>query len=88
MDNRINETLLCRMLDGDGDDTRRQSCDLEERDSKWGLVGYPLAMVYSTVQSFDDIHDLDGALSAGTVFKELELPFKGRTVTKGGDCRG
>lgn len=88
MDDRINENLLCRMLDGDGKDLRGQSCDLDGRDSKWGLVGYPLAMVYSTVQSFDDIYDLDKALMSGTVFKELDLPFAGRTVTKEGGYHG
>ena len=45
-------------------------------------------MVYSPVQHFKDMYDLDTALTQGTVFKELDLPFMGMSVTKGGNCRG
>lgn len=57
------------------------------RDS-WGLVDYPLAMVYSPLQSFDKICDKQTALSRGTMFEALDLPFKGASVYKGGNCRG
>ena len=60
----------------------------EDRRKSWGLEGYPLAMVYSPVQHFKDMYDLDTALTQGTVFKELDLPFMGMSVTKGGNCRG
>ncbi|MBE6666911.1 MAG: spore coat associated protein CotJA [Ruminococcaceae bacterium] len=45
-------------------------------------------MVYAPIQEFDGLYDLDKALMSGTVFKELDLPFMGMTVTKGGNCRG
>lgn len=91
MNERINDGLLCRIL---GDDTGCTSgCGgVSRRDSddrhSWGLVGYPLAMVYSPVQHFSEIYELDKALESGTVFKELDLPFEGMSVTRGGCCRG
>lgn len=48
----------------------------------WGLYGYPLAMVYSPVQSFDGLFEPADGLSAGTIFRQLALPLE----TKGG-CR-
>ena len=66
----------------------RRCADSCECHDGWGLSGYPLAMVYSVLQGFEDIYDLDCALSAGTIFKKLDLPFKGMTVTRGGGCRG
>ena len=34
-----------------------------------------LAMVYPVKQKFENLYDPDEALCAGTLFKELELPF-------------
>ena len=65
------------------------ACNLTgDRRKSWGLVGYPLAMVYSPVQEFHNMYEIDVALHQGTVFKELDLPFMGMSVTKGGTCRG
>ena len=65
------------------------ACNLsEDRHKSWGLVGYPLAMVYSPVQDFHKLYEMDAALKQGTVFKELDLPFMGMSVTKGGAHRG
>ncbi len=44
--------------------------------SSWGLVRYPLAMVYSPCQSFGGLYDLDTALAHGTLFAELDLPLE------------
>ena len=63
----------------DGDKCKRQT---------WGLTGYPLASVYAPIQDFDKLYDLDVALKRGTVFEELDLPFMGESVYKGGSCRG
>ena len=52
-------------------------CGKGERETSWGLVGYPIAMVYSTLQNFDELYDKDKALTRGTIFKELDLPFLG-----------
>ncbi|MBQ3527992.1 MAG: spore coat associated protein CotJA [Clostridia bacterium] len=35
----------------------------------------PVAMVYSPVQSWKDLYDPNTALTQGTIFKELDLPF-------------
>lgn len=37
---------------------------------------YPIGMAYVPWQTFRDLHDCDQALCAGTVFRELEKPFK------------
>ena len=64
-----------------------QGYDCSERKC-WGLEGYPLASVFSPLQSFDKLFDMDTALHRGTVFAELDLPFMGESVYKGGNCRG
>ena len=89
MDNRINESLAervfsacqCESFEGGAD----KSCTEAHT---WGLAGYPLGMVYAPIQEFDCLYDLDKALEVGTIFKELDLPFMGRTVGKGGSCHG
>lgn len=53
------------------------------RDNSLGLVGYPLAMVYSPCQSFNEIYGLEEALHRGTLFKQLDLPFE---AGKRGGC--
>jgi len=52
----------------------------------WGLMQYPLGMVYAPLQRFDNIYDLDTALMRGTVFGELDLPFICGEKSKGGCC--
>ena len=65
------------------------TCISEEIKRKtWGLDGYPLASVYAPIQNFDELYDEETALSRGTVFAELDLPFMGESVYKGGNCRG
>ena len=60
-------------------------CQMNEpQRSGWGLKNYPLAMVYSPLQEFDNLFDTDIALSKGTLFSELELPFMGESVYKSG----
>lgn len=53
----------------------------EEPDSanncKYPLDGYPLAMVYSPRQKFEDIYNESDALNRGTIFEALDLPFVG-----------
>lgn len=90
MDERISDGMLRQILDAGRCDA--PACNIrEDKRESWGLVGYPLAMVYSPVQRFAELYDLDTALTQGTMFKELDLPFMGVTVTrgtKGGGCRG
>ncbi len=49
----------------------------------WGLREYPLGMVYSPYQEWRNIYKEDTALSRGTLFSELDLPFEGKNC-KGG----
>lgn len=51
-------------------ETRNNDCQYQ-----YHLVGFPLASVYSPIQSFDNIYDCETALSRGTIFIELDLPF-------------
>ena len=39
------------------------------------LYGAPLAMVYAPVQRFDNLYDPEEGLGAGTIFRDLDLPF-------------
>lgn len=39
------------------------------------LYGNQLAMVYAPVQEFEALYDEEDALSSGTIFKLLDLPF-------------
>ncbi|QHQ63650.1 spore coat associated protein CotJA [Anaerocolumna sedimenticola] len=41
------------------------------------LASPSLAMAYVPVQQFRDLYDINYALQAGTLFKELDLPFYG-----------
>ncbi len=44
--------------------------------SKWGLEGYPLAMVYAPLQNFCELYEPEKGLSRGTIFSQLDLPLK------------
>ena len=59
-------------------------CGKGERETTWGLSGYPVAMVYSVLQDFDELYDKDKALTRGTIFKGLDLPFLG--ASSGSQC--
>lgn len=48
----------------------RETCEVNSC-----LNGKHLAMAYFPDQSFDEMFDVDEALSHGTLFKKLELPF-------------
>ena len=49
----------------------------------WGLVNHPLAMVYSPCQAWRDAYAPDVALSRGTMFAELDLPFEAINRSRG-----
>lgn len=49
----------------------------------WGLENHPLAMVYSPCQAWRDAYPPDVALSRGTLFSELDLPFEGSKNKRG-----
>ena len=49
-----------------------------------GSADYVLAMAYVPWQQFSTVYEPDRALSAGTIFPELDKPF---LAAKGGRCR-
>ena len=60
----------------------------EKSGKSYGLSGYPLAMVYSPMQEFDKLYELDKGFNAGTIFSELDLPFSGRSLKYKGNTGG
>jgi len=47
------------------------SCDFSAADR------FPLAMAYVPMQKFKNLYDTEKALCRGTLFEDLDLPFKG-----------
>ena len=93
--NSCNNDLLRMIINRSGtfpsetrDLPKSNSCDGQNSYIGWGMTNHPLSMVYAPWQNFDNLYDLDKALNQGTVFAELDLPFSGRTISKGGNCRG
>lgn len=64
------------------------SCYEQNGRTTWGLNNHPLASVYAPLQYFDNLFDKDTAMVKGTIFSELDLPFMGESIFKGGSCRG
>ena len=100
MRNSCSGAELQRILDGCGNGGRSgceggarsmPNLDLpscENRGKSWGLTGHPLAMVYSPMQEFDRLYDIDKGFNAGTIFSELDLPFSGRSLKYKGNSGG
>lgn len=65
-----------------GENTAMQKCDAH---AAFGRCTFPHAMVYTPMQTFDNIYDPESALHAGTIFHDLNLPFRGMSVAKGGN---
>ncbi len=49
----------------------------------WGLQNYPLAMVYSPYQNWQNLYTPDVALEKGTLFGELDLPIESTNYRRG-----
>ncbi len=84
---RISDDMLRRMLEGDGEPSPMMPHAHNKMRKSWGLVDYPLASVYAPLQEFRGLYDRETALHKGTIFSELDLPFMGETVMKGGKHR-
>ncbi|MBQ9085679.1 MAG: spore coat associated protein CotJA [Clostridia bacterium] len=81
--------MLRRILDNSAQTPPSPSAPPSPRkQDTWGLKNYPLASMYAPLQDFVNLYDPLTALQKGTLFSELDLPFMGKTVTKGGSCRG
>lgn len=50
--------------------------EIETTEENTGHEGCPLAMVYGVKQQFRNINDPTTGLARGTIFAELDLPFK------------
>ncbi len=48
--------------------------------------GFPIAMAYVPWQELDATYSPEAALKSGTLFPELDKPFKGCTIS--GGCNG
>ena len=46
----------------------------------WSADNFALAMAYVPIQHFKSVYELDEALQVGTIFPELNKPFKGAHV--------
>lgn len=84
---RQTNSCACRNSSGNGNGINGCVPENSQKHS-WGLENYPLASVYAPLQSFDELYDKETALQKGTVFAQLDLPFMGESVYKGGCCRG
>ena len=60
-----------------------EGCADNCKTGKCPLTGYPLAMVYSPEQGFENLYEPEDGLSRGTIFAALDFPFEGDT----GRCR-
>ena len=72
-------------------DARSGDCDKDDHHhcEENGIEGRSLAMVYAPVQCFHELYDMQTGLNRGTVFRELDLPFRGDGISaRGGNCRG
>ena len=93
-DNTINgiccASELEKILKGTGNSPQSRldlpSCEIDS--PTYGVKGYPLAMVYSPVQEFGNLYEIDKGFNKGTIFSELDLPFMGRSLAKKGVAGG
>ena len=42
------------------------------------MTGFPLAMAYVPYQAFENLYEPEQALSCGTLFRDLYMPFRGQ----------
>lgn len=70
------------------EDCSSMGCGSGTAAARWGIKDHPLAMVYAPLQEWRSLYDLDTALSRGTLFAELDLPFLGGGCKMGGGKNG
>ena len=83
---RIDGDMLQRILGEPTDPISNPRQTPQPSRTTWGLYEMPLAMVYAPLQQFRKLYDRETALKKGTIFTELDLPFRGESVMKGGAC--
>ncbi len=80
----INNTSPCscgRCSSEIGNRCDRQSRGVNAYRIDTTLAGFPLAMVYSPYQAFEDLYEPEKALCQGTLFAQLDKPFYGSRRT-------
>ena len=65
------------------DNSYHSSCSCTQEKETVKLDSLPLAMAYVPWQQWRKLHDLGYGFRCGTIFQELEKPFRG----KGGCCK-
>lgn len=97
---RVDDSFLRRMLNGTGEPTRTVTdggngctardgypCNPSASADTRRLMNFPLGMVYSPIQEWRNAYDVDTALTRGTLFRELDMPWEVPAPTgKGGRC--
>lgn len=66
------------------DERRRTTCENCVNDER--MRGFPLAMAYVPWQEWEELYDEDTALTAGTLFRALDLPWYQTACGKGNDA--
>ena len=94
---RVDDSVLRRMLEGDSAMRNRRglaeqrglSCNPDGgmTDNDW-LAHVSLGMVYSPMQAWRALYDVETALDRGTLFRELDMPWEVPMPSKekGGCC--
>lgn len=87
---RVYDNMTVRQMVNNGNNSQSEnnSCGCA-RNSESSIINqeclstFPLAMVYSPMQNFDNITEVSGALCRGTIFEQLDLPFNHARCCKG-----
>ena len=62
------------------DMNHKNCCKSNQISENEALSQLPIAMAYVPMQKWKDIYKTDIALARGTIFAQLDLPFKGKGV--------
>ena len=87
---RVDQDFLTKLIDECNDEgTPACACNTTHSAGYEAIphpFTHPLAMVVSPPQAFTDLYEVDAGLAAGTIFAQLNLPFKMAKCRKGGIC--